>query len=42
MRVEKAAHEMGYSDKFDVTIVNANLSQSLPEAENIVRAFLGV
>ena len=42
MRVEKAAHEMGFSSKFDVTIVNANLNQSLPEAENIVRAFLGV
>jgi guanylate kinase len=42
MRVEKAAHEMSYSDKFDVTIVNADLAHSLPEAENIVRAFLGV
>lgn len=42
MRVEKAAHEMGFSSKFDVTIVNANLNQSLPEAENIVRAFLGI
>lgn len=42
MRVEKAAHEMGFSGKFDVTIVNANLNQSLPEAENIVRAFLGI
>ena len=42
MRVEKAAHEMSFSDKFDVTIVNATLNQSLPEAENIVRAFLGV
>ncbi len=42
MRVEKAAHEMSFSDKFDITIVNATLNQSLPEAENIVRAFLGV
>jgi guanylate kinase len=42
MRVEKAAHEMSCSDKFDITIVNATLNQSLPEAENIVRAFLGV
>lgn len=42
MRVNKAAHEMSYSDKFDVTIVNASLTQSLPEAENIVRAFLGL
>jgi guanylate kinase len=42
MRVEKAAHEMSFSDKFDITIVNATLNQSLPEAENIVRAFLEV
>lgn len=42
MRVNKAAHEMSYSDKFDVTIVNASLTQSLPEAENVVRAFLGL
>ena len=42
MRVEKAAHEMSFSDKFDITIVNTTLNQSLPEAENIVRAFLGV
>jgi guanylate kinase len=42
MRVEKAAHEMSFSDKFDITIVNTTLNESLPEAENIVRAFLGV
>lgn len=42
MRVEKAAHEMSYCDRFDVTIVNTDLAHSLPEAENIVRAFLGV
>lgn len=42
MRVSKAAHEMSYSDKFDCTIVNVDLEHSLPEAENIVRTFIGL
>ena len=42
MRVAKAEHEMSYADRFDVTIVNADLEHSLPEAEHIVRTFLGL
>lgn len=42
MRVAKAEHEMGYSDRFDVTIVNVDLEHSLPEAEHIIRTFLGL
>lgn len=42
VRVAKAEHELSYSSRFDVTIVNTDLEHSLPEAENIVRAFLGL
>jgi len=42
MRVSKAEHEMSYSDRFDVTIVNVDLEHSLPEAEHIVRTFLSL
>lgn len=42
VRVAKAEHELSFSPLFDITIVNADLEHSLPEAERIVREFLGL
>jgi guanylate kinase len=40
MRLEKAAHEMTYMDRFDAVIVNADLDEACAEAVERVRAFL--
>lgn len=39
-RVAKAAEEMRYEDKFDVTLVNDDLATALSEAEKLVGDFL--
>lgn len=39
-RLEKAAHEMTYMDRFDAVIVNADLDEACTEALGRVRAFL--
>lgn len=39
-RIDKAAVEMEYSDKFDVVLINENLSDALAEAENLLESFL--
>jgi guanylate kinase len=39
-RIDKAAVELAYEDKFDVVIVNDDLEKALLEAENIVKAFV--
>lgn len=39
-RVEKAEHEIGYADLFDLIIVNDKLEDALLEAEEQVKAFL--
>jgi guanylate kinase len=38
-RIDKAALELTYEDKFDVVIVNDDLDKAFKEAENIVKAF---
>lgn len=40
MRLEKAAHEMTYMDRFDAVIVNAHLEEACAEALERVHAFL--
>lgn len=39
-RIDKAAVEMEYSNKFDVVLINENLSDALAEAENLLESFL--
>lgn len=39
-RIDKAAHEMAYADKFDVVVVNDVLEKALQEAEDLVQLFL--
>lgn len=39
-RVNKAAEEMGYADKFDYVLVNDVLETALKEAEEVVGSFL--
>lgn len=39
-RVEKAAKEIGYKDRFSKVIINKNLDDSLDQAEQMVREFL--
>ena len=39
-RIDKAAYEMSFEDQFDVTIVNDDLEESLPESENLYQDFL--
>lgn len=41
-RLFKAEFEMSFEDKFDVTLVNANLTDTLQEAEELVNNFIGV
>ena len=40
-RVQKAAEEMTYAPKFDVTLINDDLATALSEAERMVDDFLG-
>ncbi len=40
-RVEKAAHELTFSSRFDVILVNKDLPLTLKEAESIVNEFTG-
>lgn len=40
-RIDKASIELAYSDKFDVVLVNENLTQALEEAEKLLLNFLG-
>lgn len=39
-RIDKAQEELGYEDRFDVCIVNDQLSVTFVEAENTVESFL--
>lgn len=39
-RLYKAKFEMGFEDKFDVTIINDNMEKSFAEAEKLVGKFL--
>jgi guanylate kinase len=39
-RVYKAKFEMGFQDKFDVTLVNEDLDKSFKEAERLVESFI--
>jgi guanylate kinase len=39
-RIKKAEYEMRFAGKFDKTIINRNLDDTLKEAENIVREFI--
>ena len=41
-RVEKAASEINYKDRFSKVIINKNLDDSLDEAEQMVREFLEI
>lgn len=41
-RLFKAEFEMGFEDKFDVTLVNEDLPEALKEAEDLVNNFIGV
>jgi len=40
MRIAKAEHELSFSDKFDVILVNDNLEKAVKEAESLVREFV--
>jgi guanylate kinase len=40
-RLFKAQFEMGFSDKFDVVLVNENLDRSLTEAQKLYDDFKG-
>lgn len=39
-RLQKAEHELGFENKFDVTLVNDDLEKTLKEAEQLVRNFI--
>lgn len=39
-RLKKARYELGFSDKFDLVIVNDKLEKAIMEAENVVRDFI--
>ncbi|HLW20229.1 MAG TPA: guanylate kinase [Cyclobacteriaceae bacterium] len=39
-RLYKAKFEMGFEDKFDISLINDNIEKSFREAENLVRDFL--
>ena len=39
-RVDKAAHEMTFADRFDAVVVNDTLEHACAEAYGLVRAFL--
>jgi len=39
-RVQKAAHELTYSDRFSNVIINKELSKAFKDAENLVEKFL--
>ncbi|SHN17320.1 guanylate kinase [Cyclobacterium lianum] len=39
-RIYKAKFEMGFEDKFDVTLINEHLETSLKEAESLVSRFI--
>ncbi|MDJ1504496.1 guanylate kinase [Xanthocytophaga agilis] len=39
-RVAKAAYELSYEDSFDVTLLNADLSETLVQAEKLIDDFL--
>jgi guanylate kinase len=41
-RLFKAKFEMTFEDKFDVTLVNKDLTESLKKAEKLVNDFLGI
>lgn len=41
-RLFKAEFEMSFEDKFDVTLVNENLTDTLKKAEELVNNFIGV
>lgn len=41
-RLFKAEFEMSFEDKFDVTLVNENLTDTLKKAEEMVNNFIGV
>ncbi|WP_154855837.1 guanylate kinase [Cyclobacterium xiamenense] len=40
-RIYKAKFEMGFEDRFDVTLINKDLEVSFREAEKLVRDFIG-
>ena len=40
MRLDKALHELGFADKFDVIIINDDLESALMDAEKKVSSFL--
>ncbi len=40
IRLEKAQEEMSYADRFDVVILNEDLSTAFAEAEKVVKSFL--
>ncbi len=42
MRLEKAASELSFESRFDVTIVNDNLERAVKEAETVVKNFLNI
>jgi len=39
-RLYKAAFELAFEDRFDVTVVNDNLDEASAEAEKLVRDFI--
>jgi guanylate kinase len=39
-RINKAAHELKFVKKFDITILNDHLEDALQEAEQVVSRFL--
>jgi guanylate kinase len=42
MRIDKAEHELGFANQFDVLITNNDLPEACQEAEILIREFLGV
>jgi guanylate kinase len=40
MRIEKAQEELKYENKYDVVIINDQLSEALSEAETTVKKFI--
>lgn len=42
IRLEKAANELSFESRFDVTIVNDNLERAVAEAETVVKKFLNL
>lgn len=39
-RIDKASYELSFNDKFDYCLLNADLAESLPEAERVVKQII--